>query len=71
MSDSNDGCVYGGLISFVTTAIIIGSGFLSWKWIEPDSFGLSIVFLLVWGILAKVGHFIALIAIGIMTNNEN
>lgn len=58
MSDSNDGCVGAGLLYFATTMVFIGSGVLAWKWTEPDSFLSAIGFLIVWGILTKVGHLI-------------
>ena len=59
MNDSNSG----GLIAIlwiVTVAISIISGILSWNWIEPDSFFGAIIFLIVWGLMSKVGHFIAM-----------
>lgn len=48
------------LIWIVTIAISIGSGIMAWDWIEPESFLGAIVFLLLWGILSKVGHFLAM-----------
>ena len=59
MSNSNDGC----LVIFLwiaTIAISIGSGIMAWNWIEPESFWGAIGFLILWGILSKVGHFLAL-----------
>ena len=43
----------------LTIALSIGSGILSWNWIDPDSFFGAIGFLILWAILSKVGHFIA------------
>jgi len=39
-------------------ALSITSGILSWNWIEPESFGGGILWLLVWGFLSYVGHII-------------
>ncbi|HLW40014.1 MAG TPA: hypothetical protein VKX31_06465 [Brumimicrobium sp.] len=36
----------------------IGAGILSWNWIEPDSFGRAILFLIIWGILGSIGKII-------------
>lgn len=60
MSNSDDGAWLAGLIWIVTIIISIGSGVLAWNWIEPDSFLGAIGFIILWGILSKVGHFIAM-----------
>lgn len=52
----------GALVMFMwilTIALSIGSGVLAWNWIDPDSFLGAIGFLILWGILSKVGHYIA------------
>ncbi len=60
MSNSgNDGCFL-ALLWIVTIAISIGSGILAWNWIEPESFGGALLFLIAWGIMSKIGHFIAI-----------
>lgn len=60
MSDNNElGC----LMLFVIVARIaafLAPGFLAWDWIEPDSFGSFILFLLVWSILGSVAQLIVL-----------
>jgi len=33
---------------------------MAWNWIEPESFWEAIGFLILWGILSKVGHFLAM-----------
>ena len=39
---------------------------LAWEWTEPNSFWSAVGFLIVWGILTKIGHFIvSLIVMGI------
>ena len=43
-----------------TIGISIGSGIMAWNWIEPESFWGAIGFLIVWGILSKIGHLIAM-----------
>lgn len=66
MSDSSNGCIIMGLLYSATIAIFVGSGFLAWEWIEPDSFWSALGFLIVWGILTKVGSSIVyLIVMGI------
>jgi len=53
---------FGAIALILTIVISIGSGILAWNWIEPDSFMGAIGFIIVWGVLSKIGH---LIAIGI------
>ncbi len=68
MNDSNYGCIIIGLLYSATIAVFIGSGFLAWNWIEPDSFWSAVGFLITWGILTKAGHFIvSLIITGIVS----
>ncbi len=59
MSNSNGGALI-GLIWLVTIGISIGSGVMAWNWIEPESFLGAIGFLIVWGVLSKIGHFLAM-----------
>lgn len=47
-----------GMIWLGSLALSITSGILSWNWIEPESFGGGIWWLLVWGFLSYVGHII-------------
>lgn len=58
MSDSSNGCIFVGLLYSATLAVFVGSGFLAWEWIEPDSFGETIIFLIVWGLLAWGGRLV-------------
>lgn len=58
-SSDNSGCLV-ALLWIVTIAISIGSGILAWNWIEPDSFLRAVLFIIVWGIMSKIGHFIAM-----------
>ena len=64
MSDSNGSGITGVLIILVTIGIFIGTGFLAWNWIEPDNFWRVILFIIVWGLMVKAGHFIAALIIG-------
>lgn len=64
MNDSNYGCIITGLLYSATGAVFAGSGFLAWEWTEPSSFWSVLGFLIVWGILAKIGHFIVSLIIG-------
>jgi len=60
MSSSDNGGALVALLWIVTIIISIGSGILAWNWIEPESFWGAIGFLIVWGILSKIGHFLAM-----------
>ena len=53
-------CPFVALLWIVTIVISIGSGIMAWNWIEPESFWEAIGFLILWGILSKVGHFLAM-----------
>lgn len=45
---------------------ILGSGYLAWQWIEPESFFGAIKFLLIWTILGYIADFILMaIIVGI------
>ena len=60
MSNSNNG---GGLVAFmwiVTVILSIVSGVIAWNWVEPEGFMEFVGFLLVWGVLSSVGHFLAM-----------
>ena len=60
MSNSdNSGCLV-AIIWILTIIISIGSGIVSWNWIEPDSFLEAIGFIILWGILSKVGNLLAM-----------
>lgn len=59
MSNSDNGGVLLGLMWLVTIGISIGSGVLAWSWIDPSSFFGAIGFLIVWALLSKIGHFMA------------
>jgi hypothetical protein len=66
MSNSDNGGALIGLMWLVTIGISIGSGVMAWNWIEPDSFLGAIGFLIVWSILSKIGHFLAMGLVAIM-----
>jgi hypothetical protein len=58
MSDGMDnGCLVPVMWIF-TVLLSIGSGVLAWNWTDPDSFLSAIFFIVIWGILTKVAHFI-------------
>lgn len=58
-SSSNEGVLF-ALIWIITIAISIGSGIMAWNWVEPKSFFGAIAFLILWGLLSKIGHFLAM-----------
>lgn len=58
MSSSTDnGVVF--LMWLISVGISIAAGIYSWNWIEPESFWGFIGFLIVWGIVSRIGHFLA------------
>jgi hypothetical protein len=61
MSNSDNGGGLIGLIFIITVGIAIGAGILAWNMVEPESFFGAIGFIIVWGFLAKIGHFIAVL----------
>ena len=66
MSDSSNGCIIAGLLYSATAAVFVGSGFFGWGGGWRKSFWSAVGFLIVWGILTKIGHFIvSLIVMGI------
>jgi len=70
MSNSdNEGCLI-ALLWIVTVAISIGSGILAWNWVEPESFGGAIIFLIAWGVMSKIGHFIAMGLVALFSGNN-
>jgi len=70
MSNSDSGGCLIGLLWLVTIGISIGSGVTAWNWIEPDSFFGAIGFLIVWAILSKIGHFIAMGLVAVLGGME-
>ena len=58
---SNDGTgAFAGVLWVITILISVGAGVLSWNWVEPTSFLGAIGFLILWGVLSKLGHLIAM-----------
>jgi len=55
LSKGNDSMIF---IYIGTIVVSITLGILSWNWIEPESFGGRVWWLLVWGFLSYVGHII-------------
>ncbi|NIK73073.1 hypothetical protein FHS56_000559 [Thermonema lapsum] len=71
MSNSNASGCLSALMIIGKVASWLGSGVLAWDWVEPDSFGTAILFLIAWGILGKVFDFaLGLIIIGIASMLE-
>ena len=46
------------LMWVLTIALSIISGILAWNWVEPESFLGALGFIILWGILIRVSHFI-------------
>jgi hypothetical protein len=60
MSNSDNGVALVAVLWIATIIISIGSGVMAWNWVEPESFLGAIGFLILWGVLSKVGHFLAM-----------
>ncbi|MCX8020433.1 MAG: hypothetical protein N2747_08080 [Chitinophagaceae bacterium] len=54
----NNGCLSLAAVA-VYIAAWIGSGVLAWKLVDPDSFGGALLFLIAWGMIGAIFHFIA------------
>jgi hypothetical protein len=68
MSNSDNSGCFIFLLWLITIVISIGSGIISWNWIEPKSFIGAVIFLIIWGILSKIGHFIAIGIVALLSN---
>ncbi len=55
--DNSGGCLAGSLMLGMVGSWI-GSGIIAWNWIEPDSFGRVLIFLLAWGALSWLCTFV-------------
>ncbi len=71
MSNSNNAGALMVVIWLVTISISIGSGILAWNWIDPESFLGVVGFLILWGILSKIGHTISLVLVAIMAGRND
>lgn len=58
-TDNSNGLPIVIFMWIITIALSMGSGILSWNWIKPENFFWAIGFLILWGILSKISHFIA------------
>ena len=64
-----------GIVTIVMIVIYaaawIGTGIMAWNWVEPDSFGGAILFLIAWGIFGYIAQIIGgLIIAGIASMME-
>lgn len=55
-------------------AILFLSGYLAWQWVQPESFGGAVVFLILWGIIETVGYHLVAFAfyglVGLLDENR-
>lgn len=68
-NSENAGCIM-ALLWIVTVGISIGSGILAWNWIEPHNFFGAILFIIVWGIMSKIGHFVGIGIVSIFNRRD-
>lgn len=60
MSDSNNGGALVAVYWILTIALSIFAGIIAWNLTEPDGFFGLIGFLLLWGVLSTVAHFLSI-----------
>lgn len=70
MSDSNFGEAQAIAMWIVTVALSIVAGIIAWSWIEPDSFGSFIGFLIFWGVFSAIGRFLAMILVAVIAGKK-
>jgi hypothetical protein len=69
-SDGNAGCLSIAMLIGTGASWLI-SGVLAWDWVEPDSFGRAILFLIAWALLGKLFDFVlGLIIVGLINMME-
>ncbi len=66
--DFNGGAL-AALLWILTIILSIISGMLAWNWIEPESFWGAVGFIILWGILSKIGYFITFGLIALFTSD--
>ncbi len=66
--NENNGITF--VLWLLTIAASICSGMLAWHITEPESFLGALGFLLVWGILSKVAHFVFFGIVFAIFNNK-
>jgi len=66
MSSTNNDGVFFAILWIVTITISLLSGIMAWNLIEPENFLGGIGFLILWGLLSKIGHFIAMVIVGLL-----
>jgi hypothetical protein len=57
MSDSTEGCL-GITVIIAHIAAWVLTGIAAWNWIEPESFGGAIKFLIVWAVFGFIARLI-------------
>lgn len=71
MNNSDNGVCLSILIIVIYAIACIGSDMMAWYWIEPDSFGGAILFLIAWGGLGYIAKILAgLLIAGITSKME-
>lgn len=71
MDNSDKGGCLVFLMFIIYVLAWVGTGVTAWNWVEPDSFGGAILFLIAWAILGYIAQFIgSLIITGIVSMME-
>ncbi|HOZ13418.1 MAG TPA: hypothetical protein PLH91_06515 [Tenuifilaceae bacterium] len=68
MSNSNKDNTFIVILWIITITISILSGVITWNWIEPESFLGAIGFIIAWGVCSKIGHFIAMAIVALVSS---
>lgn len=56
MSNSENGGSLVIVMIIIYAAAWIGTGTMAWNWVEPNSFGVAVLFLIAWGILGYIAQ---------------
>lgn len=71
MSNSDNGGCFAVFAILIPIAGWLGTGYLAWDWVEPESFGGAIKFLIAWAIFGYIAQLLAgLIIAGIASMME-
>ena len=69
-NSDNSGCL-GIFLIIIPIATWLGTGYMAWNWVEPESFWGAIKFLIAWGIFGYIARIVSgLIIAGIASMME-
>jgi hypothetical protein len=63
MNNSEAGCATAFIIIAHIASFVI-SGTLAWNWVEPETFGQAILFIIAWGIIGYIVDMVLILIVG-------